>query len=92
MTKYRTSNWDARIEQVEVEKETASCVWIKGRKRAKATDYHFYFDTFDQAKQKMIEIAQAKVDGLQRQLDNAKGFLGNCKGIKTATIPDPRFV
>jgi len=53
MKKYKTNacRWSitAKIEEVEVEREMESSVWIKGRRNAKVTEFDMYFDTWDDA-------------------------------------------
>ena len=56
MIKYK-ANYCVRpeVEKVEIEKETESSVWIKGRREAKETQYHAFFNTFQEAKDFLID-------------------------------------
>jgi len=66
-----------RVEKVEVAGETEHFVkLLNGRKEAKKTDWSAYFDSFDDAKNSLVEKAQKRVDSLRRQLESANGELG----------------
>jgi predicted nucleic acid-binding Zn-ribbon protein len=80
MIKYRTQ-WD-KIEALEIEKETAKTVTIKGRRENKKSDWQNWHNTFEDAKQFLIDNAQKEIDGLRYRLEKAKGKLGNAKGMK----------
>lgn len=84
MKKYlaRNSTWGKLIELVEIERETESSVWIGGRRNSKISDYHCYFDSFDEAKAHLLEKADEKVIGARRSLELANSHLGNIKGLK----------
>jgi len=72
-----------KVEKVEVVGETEHFVkLLNGRKEAKRTDWSNYFDSFDDAKNSLVEKAQKRVDSLRRQLETANGELGQIKGIK----------
>jgi len=72
-----------KVEKVEVVGETEHFVkLLNGRKEAKRTDWSNYFDSFDDAKNSLVEKAQKRVDSLRRQLEAANGELGQIKGIK----------
>lgn len=83
MEKFRAiAGYRVEIKNVEVEKETASSIWINGRRNAKRSDYHNYFDTFQEAKDFCIAESQKRVDGARHQLNSANDVLGNAKGLK----------
>lgn len=72
-----------RVEKLEVTGETDHFVkLLNGRKEAKKTDWSAYFDSFDDAKNSLVDKAQNRVDSLRRQLETANGELGQIKGIK----------
>jgi hypothetical protein len=50
MKKYKTSTYGALIENVEIERETFSSVWLMGQRYGKITECHAYFDTFSELK------------------------------------------
>ena len=83
MIKYRTGGWSRRpIVPIEVERETASSVWINGNRHGKMTDYHQYWDTFYDAHAYLIANAERAVDSCRLSLERAKGELGNIRGLK----------
>lgn len=82
---YKVSLGWQMISPVEIEKETESSVWINGCRRAKISTYENYFDSWDDAKQFLMDHAQKRVDSLRLQLERANGELGNIKGLKPTT-------
>jgi hypothetical protein len=85
MIKYRTGGWGKNlIESVEVEKETEASIWIEGKRNAKKTEYHNYFDTWADAKRHLLTVAEKKVAGIRLNLERANGELGNIKGLREA--------
>jgi hypothetical protein len=85
MKKYRTGGWGKNlIEEIEVEKETEYSVWIKGRRAAKKTDYHNYFDTWEDAKLHLLAIEEKYVASMQLNLERALGKLRNLKELRQA--------
>jgi len=53
---------DSQVYTVEVERETESSVWIKGRRNAKVSEYSQYFDTELLAWQSLISRFADKHD------------------------------
>ena len=82
MKKYRTSTLGKLIEAVEVERETEASVWVNGQRNGKRTEYHSYFNTFKEAKQYLLDIAERSVNSARLNLERAKGHYGNVKGLK----------
>jgi hypothetical protein len=78
--KYKT-RWD-EITPVECERETESCVYIKGRRYAKESSWENYHDSWADAHAFLVDNAQGNVDGLRLKLEQAKGKLGQIKGMK----------
>jgi hypothetical protein len=72
MKKYKTDacSWGvpAYIEEVEVERETESSVWIKGRRNAKVTDYAMYFDTWEDAHDYLLKKCDEKIAYAKNQV------------------------
>lgn len=71
ITKYRTDGWRKLIDIVEVERETGSSVWINGRRNAKTTDYHCYFDSFEDAKSYLLKSIQMDINIATARLSTA---------------------
>ena len=81
MLKYMT-NW-IRIEEVEIARETEQCVFhINGRRESKHSGWHNFFDTWEEARQWLLDKAENDVASLRRRLETAKGHLGNIKGMR----------
>jgi hypothetical protein len=88
MKKYKANiGYTPRVEIVECERETASCVWINGRKSNKRSSYENFFDTFEEAKQCCIDDCEKTVASARHRLEGATGRLGNAKGLKDPTNP-----
>jgi len=81
MIKYKTDGWNSLIERIEVERETDSSVWIKGRRCAKASSYNNYFDKWDQAKDYLLKGALRNRDNKRHQLDRADKELKKIKAL-----------
>lgn len=70
MKKYKAQGYIfARIDEVNVERETASSVWIGGRRYLKISGYESFFDTWEEAHIYLVGEAQNKVDLARRVLD-----------------------
>jgi len=85
MIKYKTTNifntLYARIEKIEVERETEKSVWIKGNKCCK-TSYCCYFDTWQEAHEYILDLANNQVNRAILQLERTKSLLVNIYGLK----------
>ena len=86
MKKYKTERVShavtATIKEVEVERETNSCIWISGRKVNKVSAWDSYHDTWDDAYAYLLEAAERHVVNARQNLEYHKGKLGNVKGMK----------
>ena len=87
MKKYRTGGYDrwlveAKIEEVEAERETETSIWIKGRRNNKLSGYEAYHDTWEAAHNFLMEKATEKVESARRELERHKSALGNVKGMR----------
>lgn len=95
MIKYKTVSYGKnKIEPVEVARETESSVWIEHticstrgdrkeeRRSAKSTSYESFHDTWEAAKQHLLDKAEAKLWGARRSLELAQAEFGNIKGMK----------
>lgn len=86
----------AEIKEVEIVRETASCVfvpWEKSkycpsgeRKEAKKTGWHEYHDTWEGAHAALMTMAEDKVASARRGLELANSFAGNVKGMLRARM------
>ena len=69
------------VVEVEVERETESSVWIDGRKKAKRSTYLNYFDTYDEAKDRLLIRAKAEHSTALLLQDKAKRQLEFVNGL-----------
>lgn len=79
MIKYEIPYWGAEITAVEVEKETARSVWIDGRRRVKADRY---FDTWDGARDYLVEMSKEKMVIAERGMASAKKFQNEINALR----------
>jgi hypothetical protein len=90
MIKYRISLSWGKIEAFEVLRETNAQVVFNilsgglacERREAKRSEYHSWHDTWEDAHAFLIERAETEVQALRGRLEQAKGRLGNIKGMK----------
>lgn len=80
MNKYRT-RWQ-EIELVKIEKETESCVWIRGRKSLKRSSYESYHDTEYDAKAFIVGEAEDNLAAAERSVECCKQKLEKAKAAK----------
>lgn len=88
MHKYR-ANYQDNIEKLEVIKETPKqVVFINARGReereAKTSDWHSWADTFAEAKQKIIDKHQGKINGYQANIDRLQSYIDTVRGLHEA--------
>jgi len=79
--------WDCepKITRVECERETDKCVWIKGRRNLKESEYATYFDTFDLAKRALV-VRQTQILGSnEHKLTKSEEVLIAIKELKDQT-------
>lgn len=79
MNKYRISPYRLEIEKVEIEKETDKTLWVKEKNShgkeyisqcRKDSSWHKYFDTFEDAKQYLIEKNIKEFENLNEKIEN----------------------
>lgn len=86
MKKYVTYMNRIEVDVEEVEKETDKTVTINGRRNNKRSDWKNYHDSFDDAKQFLIDVARKKVDMRAIKLEVAKEELENLNYINNPEI------
>ena len=77
MIKYKTRSTkcgvQAEIVEVEISRETDRSVWLPGgRIERKMCDYHLYHDTWQDANDYLLRIADEQVDIAQNKLERAR--------------------
>ena len=82
--KYKTADFFP-INKVKITKESESSVWVNGRIRRKFSDYECYFDTFQEAKDHVMQQAQKRIDEANRSLAHAQYLMR-----KAELLTDPK--
>ena len=94
LTKYKIKGRypEAKIEEVEVLRETAQCIFVPAnkansnpsgeRKELKMTDWAEHYDTWEDAHAALMAKAERQVTNARRALEIANGFAGNVKGMR----------
>ncbi len=83
IVKYRTGGYGKNlIEKIEVDRETEINVWIDGRRHAKDSLWHKYWDSWEDAHTFLLEKATRSLEGARRSLERAQSEHGNIKGMK----------
>lgn len=84
MIKYRTRF--NKIEAIEVLRETDKQVFLlvdaKERREHKVCDWYAWHDTWEDAHDFLIAEAEKTVNSLRLRIEQAKGTLGQIKGMK----------
>jgi hypothetical protein len=80
--KYKTNFSRNRIEQVAVDRETKTSVFIGTTRCAKVGSYAAYHDSWDEAHAFLMSSAESEVGQARLRLETANGKLGNIKGMK----------
>jgi uncharacterized protein YqjF (DUF2071 family) len=94
--KWKTGLYGTDIERVECTRETEHTVWMMGRwgnkkkerKAAKVAEFARYHDSWELARDFLVETGESKVAAARLMLERAQGFLGNAKGLRKPSEPD----
>jgi hypothetical protein len=82
MLRYKTKGWDNDIEAVEIERETASSIWINGRRVRKDSCYDRFFDSWELAHDHLLKRCESQIENLKGQLARWKTELKKIKAMK----------
>ncbi len=81
--RYRTGGYGVKeIEEIEIEKETESSVWVDGCVNRKWTDYHKYHASWKEAKAYLVDVAEQKLKRCLSQYDSARDKLSQIKKLE----------
>lgn len=78
MHKYEISKFDYKIKKIEIEKETEKTIWIKDKWNSgnnsltqcrKDSEWNKYFDTFQDAKNYLIDKCENKIKSLNEKIN-----------------------
>lgn len=81
-TRYLTTSYWNDIRTVEVERETEKCVWVKGRRQHRRSRYDNYFDTYDQARQFLIDEAQTRLAQAEQKVAQRRALLETVQALE----------
>lgn len=74
-TWYRIGKTSVRIEPVEVERHTEAFVFLSGRAQRRHTSYDCYFQTWAEARQRLIDRHRLNVQSAEAHLRTAQNDL-----------------
>jgi hypothetical protein len=78
---YRANRNYLEIQEVEVEKETYSCLIINGNRCFKRTNYDAYFPTRDGAKDYIVYYYQSRAVELEDRLESVREQIKKAKSL-----------
>jgi len=89
MIKYRTTKYDNEIKKIEIERETEKQVVLrpdtwnpKGRRENKISEYDNWHDTFEEAREFLLQREYRKRDDALRDQAKAEKNIVNINGLK----------
>jgi hypothetical protein len=84
MKKYKTGGWDYRkeITEVNIEKETKCFYTIEGVKEAKEAKYHQFHDTYQDAKDYLLEKSKERIEHLRSELEKETERLADLENLQ----------
>jgi len=94
--KWRT-DWRNEITRVECTRQTLNSVWLltdldgkgkrleKPRREARNCTRQSYHDSWEQARDHLLRVAETRLAAARRELEKAQGYCGNIKGMKPPT-------
>lgn len=77
MKKYKVIGRSASIKEVEVERETEHSIWINGYRHAKFSEGVAFYDTYPEAREALVKIAEGRLRVIRREVESAEAFLKN---------------
>ena len=90
MKKYRTVTYSNKIEVCEVERETDKSVWIKGRRNDKITEFNRFHDSFEEAKQHLIDRHEKNIKRHRDEIHRSESELGTIRKMVEADCKPAR--
>ena len=82
-TMYKTGHWTKNlIDKVEIERKTEYNIWANGRKHNICTEYSQYWDTFDEAKEYLMNKFIASKVLAESRLEKAKNNIVKLELLK----------
>jgi len=82
MVKYRVDIWGIRIKQIKISRETECFVYdANGNREMRVTSTHCYFDTWDEAKDNLVNREAANVKRCKKAYLAAEESLNKVRHI-----------
>lgn len=72
----------AKIKPVEIDRETESSVWVRGRRRAKDSEYETFHNSWAEARSHLIESAKDKVALAKMRLEHHESNLKELEALQ----------
>jgi hypothetical protein len=72
ITKYKTIIGQTKIEVVQVDRENELFTWVNGWMTPKHSPIQNYFDSFNEAKEHLVNTASIKLASIKEDLEQAK--------------------
>ncbi len=91
IVKYVTRSYEpSRISRLEIERESADCIWLKnGRRRNKQGQFSQVHDSFEAARTYLRDQAQQKIDDAKETIAHWHNVLGRINAAsQTSPIED----
>ena len=81
MNMYKVGSFTNFIETVTIERVSEQSVWAGGRRYARASKYEKYFETYEQAKNYLLDKAERKLDMAKKSLSYAEEMLKEVQAL-----------
>lgn len=82
IVKWRTTNYMRTIiTRVECDRETDQSVWINGRRQQKETDYHSYFNAWEEARDFLRRTEERAIKMLERNIAEQRRTLAEIEAL-----------
>lgn len=83
ITKYKVEKWHDKVHTVICVSETAKTVKLQnGWKENKASQYHRYFDTWEEARSHLCRRLVDSIERAESKLDRERGVLAQVKAMQ----------
>lgn len=73
------------IMRVDVSRRTEKSVWINGRRRARTSDWSTYHDTWEDARNHLLEFAERSRDAFSKRLDEQISIIQKLREMEEHT-------
>lgn len=83
MIKYKVVKWSAKpISAVKVDRETEKSVWVRGSRLAKVSSYHWFSDSWEEAKEHLLREKEERVERCRIELEMAERELASIRHLE----------